>query len=224
MHSGCNQAKVSEHAYPFVYKQNGGSRSTSSPGPSPLRFSKWRRRRAAILKIAEEKALGTRLGSRSCRTVVVEIRYISAQNVVLHTENCKLEFLLECSVTQVEKNIRRMCGVDESNRRRGFPDFALEMFYIDFIEGGISKKPPLCLELKKELEMFQRNSCTSLPVKVIQSQVIFQKGSVRPVNIVFKQRSPSVPETEEPRSCTSSGKQLPQEKIVNKSTDSGSDK
>ena len=64
VHSGCNQAKVSEHAYPFVYKQNGGSRSTSSPGPSPLRFSKWRRRQAAILKIAEEKALGTRLGSR----------------------------------------------------------------------------------------------------------------------------------------------------------------
>lgn len=182
-----------------------------------------------ILKIAEEKDLGTWLGSRwlvvqNCCCVVVEIRYISAQNVVLHTENCKLELLLDCSVTQVEKNIRRMCGIDESNRRRGFPDFALEMFYIDFIEGGISEKPPLCLELKKELEMFQRASCTSLSVKVIQRQVMFQKGSVRPVNIVFKQRSLSVPETEAPRSCTSSGKQLPQEKIVNKSTDSGSDK
>ena len=53
---------------------------------------------------------------------------------------------------------------------------------------------------------------------------MFQKGSIRPVNIGFKQRSPSVPETEAPRSCTSSGKQLPQEKIVNKSTDSVSDK
>ena len=97
-------------------------------------------------------------------------------------------------------------------------------FYIDFIEGGISEKPPLCLELKKELEMFQRASCTSLSVKVIQRQLMFQKGSVRPINIVFKQRSPSVPETAAPRSCTSSGKQMPQEKIVNKSTDSGSDK
>ena len=37
-------------------------------------------------------------------------------------------------------------------------------------------------------------------------------------------RSPSVPETEAPRSSTSRGMQLPQEKIVNKSTDSGSDK
>lgn len=109
----------------------------------------------------------------------------------------------------MEKNIRRMCGIDESSRRRGFADFALEVFYIDFI--GISEKRPLCLELKKELEMFQRGSCTSLPVKVIQRQVMFQKGSVRPVNIVFKQRSPSVSETEAPRSCTSSGKQLPQE-------------
>ena len=40
---------------------------TSSPGPSPRRFSKWRivgrRRRFAILKIVEEKALGTRLNA-----------------------------------------------------------------------------------------------------------------------------------------------------------------
>ena len=160
----------------------------------------------------------------SCRirTVVVEIKYISAQNVVIHTENCKLELLFDCSVTQVEKNLRRICGIDESSRRRGFAYFALEVFYIDFI--GISEKPPLCLELKKELEMFQRGSCTSLSVKVIQRQVMFQKGSVRPVDIVFKQRSPSVSETEAPRSCTSSGKQLPQENIVNNSTDSGSDK
>ena len=41
---------------------------------------------------------------------------------------------------------------------------------------------------------------------------------------VYPQKSPSVPETEDPQSCTSSGKQLPQENISNKSTDSGSDK
>ena len=54
----------------------------------------------------------------SCRTliVVVDIKYISAQNVVIHTENCKLELLLDFSVTQVEKNTRRMCGIDESRR------------------------------------------------------------------------------------------------------------
>ena len=76
MHSGCNQAKVSEHAYPLVYKQNGGSAEAGADGSS-------------------------------CRTraVVVEIKYISAQNVVIHTENCKLELLLNCSVTQVEMNV-----------------------------------------------------------------------------------------------------------------------
>ena len=48
--------------------------------------------------------------SRRTHTVVVEIKYISVKNVVLHTENCKVELLLDCSVTQVEKNIRRLCG------------------------------------------------------------------------------------------------------------------
>ena len=63
------------------------------------------------------------------RTVVVEITYFCTKNVVIHTENCKLNLPLDCSTTQMEKNIRRMCGIDESSRRRGFADFALEVFY-----------------------------------------------------------------------------------------------
>ena len=64
----------------------------------------------------------------------MEIKYISAQNVVLHTENCKLELLLDYSVTQVEKNIRRMCGIDESNKpaqriSRFFPGSVLHRFH-----------------------------------------------------------------------------------------------
>ena len=85
----------------------------------------------------------------SCRihTVVVKIKYISAQNVVtcIHTENCKLELLLDCSVSQAEKNICRMCGIDESSRRRGFADFALEVFYIDFIGHFKKYHNTLCL-------------------------------------------------------------------------------
>ena len=57
-------------------------------------------------------------------TVVVEIKYFCNKNVVTHTENCKLNLPLDCSTTQMEKNIRRMCGIDESSRRRGFADFA----------------------------------------------------------------------------------------------------
>ena len=77
------------------------------------------------------------------RTVVVEIKYFCTKNVVIHTENCKLNLPLDCSTTQMEKNIRKMCGIDESSRRRGFADFALEVFYIDFIEAGCSRKAPL---------------------------------------------------------------------------------
>ena len=85
----------------------------------------------------------------SCRTrsVVVEIKQISAQNVIIHTENSTLELLLDCSVTQVEKDIRRMCGIDESSRRRGF-------------EGGSSRKAPFVLRTTEQLEMLPKASCT----------------------------------------------------------------
>ena len=49
-------------------------------------------------------------------TVVVEIKYFCTKNVVIHTENCKLNLPLDCSTTQMEKNIRKMCGIDESSR------------------------------------------------------------------------------------------------------------
>ena len=55
------------------------------------------------------------------RTVVVKVKY---------TENCKLELPLDGSTTQMEKNIRRMCGIEESSRLRRFADFAIEVLYI----------------------------------------------------------------------------------------------
>ena len=72
-----------------------------------------------MAEMAEETA-----GELPCktRTVVVEVKYFSTQNVVIHTENCKLDLPLDCSTTQMEKNIRRMCGIEESSRRRGFAD------------------------------------------------------------------------------------------------------
>lgn len=54
------------------------------------------------------------------RTVVVEIKYFCTKNVVIHSENCKLNLPLDCSTTQMEKNIGRMCGINESSRRRRF--------------------------------------------------------------------------------------------------------
>ena len=112
----------------------------------------------------------------------MEVKYFSTQNLVIHTENCKLELPLYCSTTQMERTIRRMCGIEESSSQRGFADFAVEVFCIDLIEAGSSRKASFVLRSKDQLEMFQNSSCTSLSVRVIQHAVTFQKGSV---NIVL---------------------------------------
>ena len=42
-------------------------------------------------------------------TVIEEIRCFCSKNVAVHTENCKLDLLLNCSTTtQMEKNIQRL--------------------------------------------------------------------------------------------------------------------
>ena len=52
------------------------------------------------------------------RTVVVEIKYYCTKNEVIHTENCILNLPLDCSTAQMEKNTRKLCGIDESSKRR----------------------------------------------------------------------------------------------------------
>ena len=79
---------------------------------------------------------------------VIWTKYFSTRNVVIHTENCKLELPLDCSTTQMERNILGMCNIEESSRRRGFADFAVEVFYIDFIEAGSSRKASFVLRTK----------------------------------------------------------------------------
>ena len=69
--------------------------------------------------------------SHCCRNV--EIKYFCTKNVVIHTENCKLNLPLDCSTTQMEKNIRRMCDIDKSSRRRG-----LTSRMADFLQAGMA--------------------------------------------------------------------------------------
>ena len=121
----------------------------------------------------------------------------------------------------MEKNIRRMCGIDEPSRRRGFADFALEVFYIDFSEAGCSRKAPFVIKAKDQWAMFQKSSCISLSVRVIQREVTFQKGSV---NIVLRQKSPSLPKTDDPQPSTSSQIQPPQESAKSNNNESESNK
>ena len=65
--------------------------------------------------------------SYKTRTVVAEVKYFSTQKDVIRTKNCKLELPSDCSTIQMEKNIRRMCGIEESSTRRGFVGFAIEV-------------------------------------------------------------------------------------------------
>ena len=63
---------------------------------------------------------GAELTTRTVVVINVEIKYFCTKNVVIHTENYKLNLPLDCSTTQMEKNIPRMCGIVKSSRRRGF--------------------------------------------------------------------------------------------------------
>ena len=53
------------------------------------------------------------MAEHSTRTVVIEVKYVSSTNLVAHTENCKLDIPLNCSVKELEKTLIRMCGVED---------------------------------------------------------------------------------------------------------------
>jgi len=40
------------------------------------------------------------------RSVIVEVKYFSSNNVAIHTENCKLEISMDCTLKELEKTIR----------------------------------------------------------------------------------------------------------------------
>ena len=51
------------------------------------------------------------MAEHSTRTVVAEVKYVSSTNLVAHTENCKLDIPLNCSVKELEKTLIRMCSL-----------------------------------------------------------------------------------------------------------------
>ena len=120
------------------------------------------------------------MAEHSTRTVVVEVKYVSSTNLVTHTENCKLDIPLNCSVKELEKTLIWMFLVA---KRKGFTDFSVDIFYIDLVEPGHARKAPFVLRTQEQLEMFKKSESKSLSVKVIQQVVTFEKGSV---NILVK--------------------------------------
>ena len=107
-------------------------------------------------------------------------------------------------------------------RRRGFADFALEVFYIDFIEAGCTRKAPFVIRTKDQWEMFQKTSCTSLTVRVIQraSELIWNWNGLKTSQLKFtdrRRKSPS--ESDEPPDSNEDAS-LPPESPNNERVDS----
>ncbi len=90
------------------------------------------------------------------RLMVIEIKYFSTNNTVIHTENCKLLLNLDCSSTrELQKLIVQHCGIDDSAAKRGFADHVVEMFYVDYIEPGNPKKVPFVLRTNEQIRMLR---------------------------------------------------------------------
>ena len=69
---------------------------------------------------------------------------MSPKNVVIHSENCKVEIPLDIRVTaqQLSKQNCRMTGIYEASKKHGFTDCLTEMFYVDYIGPG---QPTVCV-------------------------------------------------------------------------------
>ena len=117
------------------------------------------------------------------RIMIIEIKYFSTNNTVLHTENCKLQLDLNCSPRELRRLIVQQCGISDSPAKRGFSDHALEIFYVDYIEPGNPKKAPFVLRTNEQMAMLRESKSRSLFIRVIQRLSSFQKGTI---NIVFE--------------------------------------
>ena len=118
-----------------------------------------------------------------------ELKNVSSNNAVVHTENSKIKLDLKCYPTDLQVSIVENCGVKGSAAKRGVGDFVIELFYVDSVEAGSTKKAaPFVLRTKKQLEIFRASESRSLLVRIIQRVTTFKKASV---NIVFEKATES---------------------------------
>ena len=92
------------------------------------------------------------------------------------------------SEAQPNRFAGKHCGVKDSAAKRGFGDFVIELFYVDFVEAGSTKRAPFVLRTKEEVEMLRASESRSLLVRIIQRITTFKKASV---NIVFEKATES---------------------------------
>ena len=112
------------------------------------------------------------------QTVIEQVKYNNSKNVVIHSENCKVEIPLDIITQQLSKKNFRITGSYEGSKKRGFTDCSTEMFYVDYIEPGQPKKAPFVLRTDDQLSMFFKSEPKSILLGVIRRIVQFEKGSV----------------------------------------------
>ena len=110
--------------------------------------------------------------------LIVEVKYINSKNVVIQSENCKVEIPLDITAQQLSKKICCMTGIYEACKKCGLTDCLTEMFYVDYIEPGQPKKAPFVLRTDNQLSMFFKSESKSILLRVTQCIDKFVKGSV----------------------------------------------
>ena len=96
------------------------------------------------------------------RTMVIELKYVSSNHAVIHTENCKITLDLNSSPKDMQTTIVNACGIKESAAKRGFAGYAIELFYVDFVEDGNPKKAPFVLRTNDQIEMLKASRSYSV--------------------------------------------------------------
>lgn len=109
------------------------------------------------------------------RTMIIELKYVSSNNTVVHTENSKTELDLKCNATDLQASIVENCGVKDSAAKRGFGDFVIKLFYVDFVEAGSTKRAPFVLRTKEQVKMLRASESRSLLVRIIQRVTTFKR-------------------------------------------------
>ena len=78
------------------------------------------------IKMASEKV---------SRKMVLEIKYVNANNAVIHTENSKLLLDLNCSPKELEKKtVVNSCGIEHPAAKQSFSGHSIELYYVDHVE------------------------------------------------------------------------------------------
>ena len=90
------------------------------------------------------------------RTMIIEIKYFSANNTVIHTENCKLMLNLNCSRREFQKIIVQNSGIEDSAAKREFADHQWKCFIWITLNQVTQKKCHSYCELMNRSKCLER--------------------------------------------------------------------